>query len=72
MPLGEAIMEVVAEVFAQGFLEGIVGLVRRLGALVKALIIRKLTYREALRRSGNVWVGLLTLGAFALLIALFI
>jgi len=68
MPLGEAILEFVAEIFAQGFFEGIVGLVRRLGALVRSLVTPRLSYRAALRGSGNVVLGMLVLGAFALLI----
>jgi hypothetical protein len=70
MPLGEVLMEVVGEVFAQGFVEGVAGLVRRLGALVTSMVSRKLTYREARKRSGNGRVGLVTLVVIALLVAL--
>jgi hypothetical protein len=53
MPLGEAIAAFVAEVFAQGVLEGLLGPVRRLGAWVRSLCIPGLTYRGALRGSWN-------------------
>ncbi|MBK6626257.1 MAG: hypothetical protein IPJ87_17600 [Flavobacteriales bacterium] len=61
MPVGEAIAEFIAEVFAQGALEGLLGLVRRLGAWVRSLLIPKLTYRSALRGSWNRRVGALVL-----------
>ena len=65
MPLGEAI----AEVFVHGILEGLYGLVRRLGALVRSLFLPKLTYRTALRGSWNRRVGVLVLLLLGLLLA---
>ncbi|HMQ76122.1 MAG TPA: hypothetical protein PKE21_09125 [Flavobacteriales bacterium] len=71
MPVGEAIAEFIAEVFAQEILEGLLGLVRRPGAWVRSLLIPKLIYRSALRGCWNRRVGVLVLlliGAFVALI----
>ncbi len=68
MPVGEAIAEFIAEVFAQGMFEGLLGLVRRLGAWVRSLLIPKLTYRSALRGSWNRRVGALVLLLIGLLL----
>jgi hypothetical protein len=69
MPLGEAIAEFVAEVFVQGVFEGLLGLVRRLGAWVRSLCIPGLTYRSALRGSWNRRVGALILVSIGLVLA---
>lgn len=70
MPVGEAIAELIADVFAQGVLEGLLGLVRRLGAWVRSLLIPKLTYRSALRGSWNRRVGVLVLVLIGAVVAL--
>jgi sugar phosphate permease len=67
MPLGEAIAEFVAEVFAQGFVDGLVGLVRRLGAAIRSLLIPGLTYRSALRGGWNRRVAMRVIAAVVLL-----
>lgn len=69
MPIGEAIAEFIADVFAQGILEELPGLVRRLGAWVRSLLIPRLTYRSALRGSWNRRVGALVLLLIGLLLA---
>jgi hypothetical protein len=69
MPLGEAIAEVFAEVFVHGILEGLYGLVRRSGALVRSMFLPKLTYRTALRGSWNRRVGVLVLLLLGVLVA---
>ena len=69
MPVGEAIAEFIADVFAQGMLEGLISLVRRLGAWVRSLLIPKLTFRSALRGSWNGRVGALSLVLIGLLLA---
>lgn len=61
MPFGETLVELIVDVFANGVFEGLVGLLRRLGALVRSLLIPKLTYRSALRGSWNRRVGALVL-----------
>lgn len=68
MPVGEAIAEFIADVFAQGVFEGLLGSVRRLGAWVRSLLIPKLTYRSALRGSWNRRVGALVLLLIGLLL----
>lgn len=68
MPVGEAIAEFIADVFAQGMIDGLLGLVRRLGAWVRSLLIPKLTYRTALRGSWNRRVGALVLLLVGLLL----
>lgn len=69
MALGEAIAEFIAEMFVQGLLEGLYRLLHRLGALVRSLIIPKLTYSAALRGSWNRRVGALVLLLLGLVLA---
>ncbi|MBL8010136.1 MAG: hypothetical protein JNJ64_05975 [Flavobacteriales bacterium] len=61
MPFGETLVELIVDAFANGVLEGLVGLLRRLGALVRSLLIPRLTYRSALRGSWNRRVGAVVL-----------
>lgn len=61
MPFGETLVELIVDAFANGVLEGLVGLLRRLGALVRSLLIPRLTYRSALRGSWNKRVGAVVL-----------
>ncbi|MEZ4757181.1 MAG: hypothetical protein R2817_10175 [Flavobacteriales bacterium] len=69
MPLGEAIAVFFSEVLFHGFLDGMSGLLRRLGALVLSLIVPKLTYSTALRGSWNRRVGALVLLLLGLVLA---
>lgn len=70
MPLGEAIAELIGEVLAQGVLEGLFGLPRRLGALVRSLLIPRLTYGAALCGRWNRRVGIPVLLLTGLAVAL--
>lgn len=72
MPLGEVIAEFIGEVFAQGFLEGLASLLRRLGALVRSLVIPGLSYPAALRRSWNGLIGIVVLLLVGLAIAVIV
>jgi hypothetical protein len=58
--VGEVIAQIVVEVIFQGIIvEGVGGLLRVTGALLRWPFKRGMSYKQVLRAGGNGWTGLL-------------
>jgi uncharacterized protein involved in cysteine biosynthesis len=67
----EAIIEFIVQVLFEGLImEGVVGLLRVIGALVRWPFQKGRTYIQVLREDGNGWTGLLTIIVLILLVVL--